>query len=573
MAIKNKDRITGVANQYVEEYLKCKNDFHYFCENYVYLDLAGESVKMKEYQRQKDLIDTFQEKKYMIVLKSRQIGISTVFQAYAVWIMVFNINTVVGIVSKDGPEATDFSRKIMSMIDQLPKWIVKCDRNGNPFDKRAEQSFILQNKSKLFTSTVNPSAPDKCLRGKSISFLIIDEAAFIRHVDEAWTSMVPALSTAQKQARHSNIPYGTIIVSTPNKTMGVGKWYFDKYQRAIINAENNSGLMGDFYPFIIHWKQIPELADDPYWYETQCRNFDNNPKKIQQELELKFLPAGGSFFDSDTCTTLQENTQHCQPILKKPFLGGEAHFYELPQAGKYYLLGVDTATKYGEDMSAIEIFDYETMDQVAGYHGKLPVLEFGDIIQEMCLFYPGLLIIENNSIGDPLIEFLEKSGAGLNIYYQHSPQISAKNLSKKEGKWGLTNSLATRPKMIDALLEYVSSYPNTIKSARLAIELVGLVHNKSNGRVEADEGCHDDLALAASMCYYVRKWDPPMGVAVSSQEQAIDMLEEFNRMNNDSRYFRTLDDANHYLRHNVDELVKKNGNYIDINDFIDFTIM
>lgn len=570
MARSKKEQLANVAQQYVEEYDKCKHDFHYFCENYIYLDLAGESVKMKEYQRQKDLINTFQDKKYMIVLKSRQIGISTVFQAYAAWLMVFNDNMVVGIVSKDGPEATDFARKIMSMIDQLPKWLVKKDKNGNPFNKRAEQSFILQNKSKLYTSPVNPSSPDKCLRGKSISFLIIDEAAFIRHIDEAWTSMVPALSTAQKAARHANVPYGTIIVSTPNKTMGAGKWYFEKYQRALLNQENNSALAGDFVPFIIHWKQIPELADDPLWYETQCRNFDNNPKKIQQELELKFLPAGGSFFDTDTCTTLQEMTQEVNTVHKLKVNQGELQYYEYPQAGKYYLIGVDTATKYGEDMSAIEVFDYESMSQVAEYHGKLPVLEFADVVQDVYLQYPGLLIIENNSIGDPLIEKLEKSGRNLNIYYQTSPQIDAKNQGKREGKWGLSNTLATRPKMIDALLEYVSKYPSTIKSARLAMELIGLVHNKTNGKVEADEGCHDDLAMAASMCYYVRKWDPPLGVQVSTDDMAIDMLEEFNRMNQGIGSFQNLEDANNYIRKNFDEIYKKNGSFITTSDFIDF---
>ncbi len=63
--------------------------------------------------------------------------------------------------------------------------------------------------------------------------------------------------------------------------------------------------------------------------------------------------------------------------------------------------------------------------------------------------------------------------------------------------------------MIDALYSYVTQYPETIKSERLALELTGLV-SKKNGRVEADSGCHDDLALSASMCYYVRKYDPPL---------------------------------------------------------------
>ena len=124
--------------------------------------------------------------------------------------------------------------------------------------------------------------------------------------------------------------------------------------------------------------------------------------------------------------------------------------------------------------------------------------------------------------------------------------------------------------MIDALLEYVSMFPNTIKSSRLGLELIGLVHNKTNGRVEADEGCHDDLAMAASMCYYVRKWDPPLGIQVATDEMAIDMLEEFNRMNQAPGSFNSLDEANRYIRRNFDEIVRKNGSFISTSDFMDF---
>jgi len=39
------------------------------------------------------------------------------------------------------------------------------------------------------------------------------------------------------------------------------------------------------------------------------------------------------------------------------------------------------------------------------------------------------------------------------------------------------------------------------------LELIGLI-SKPSGRVEADIGCHDDLALSAGLCFYVHKYDP-----------------------------------------------------------------
>ena len=129
--------------------------------------------------------------------------------------------------------------------------------------------------------------------------------------------------------------------------------------------------------------------------------------------------------------------------------------------------------------------------------------------------------------------------------------------------------MKTRPLMIDAMYSYICQYPEMVKSQRLSLELIGLV-NKNNGRVEADSGCHDDLAMAASMCYYVRKWDPPLGIQVATDEMAIDMLEEFNRMNQAPGSFNSLDEANRYIRRNFDEIVRKNGSFISTSDFMDF---
>ena len=71
--------------------------------------------------------------------------------------------------------------------------------------------------------------------------------------------------------------------------------------------------------------------------------------------------------------------------------------------------------------------------------------------------------------------------------------------------------------MIDALYSYVSEFPSMIKSKRIALELIGLIDKK--GKVEADTGCHDDLALTLSFCMYVRKYDPPLFIDINKGKQ------------------------------------------------------
>ena len=506
------------AATYVTEYLRCKSDFNYYAMNYVLIELPGKDVKINPYQKQKDLIDEITRSHHVIVLKSRQIGISTIVQAYSSWLMVFYDNVVVGIISKDGKEATDFARTIRGIIEKLPSWMKpkgggKIGGENENFDKKTEQSFILTNGSKCFATTVNPMAPNKVLRGKAVTFLIIDEAAFISNLDSAWTALVPSLSTSQKHAISAGVPFGTIILSTPNGTLGQGQWFYTKYQ----NAVSSTGI---FRPFTIHWKQIPELANDPGWYKTQCEMFDHDPRKIEQELEMKFLTASGTFFEDKVCSMLQENTKDCSPIEISRLFDGEIWVFEKPQPGKHYLIGVDTAPEHGHDKSAITIWDYETLDQVWEYQVKCKVMDFIKVVKFAIAQYPGTIIIENNSYGNQVMESINESEYS---FYMYKEKRGENRILP-----GLSTNAKTRPLMIDAMYSYVSQFPQMVKSKRLALELIGLT-KKPSGKVEAVSGSTDDLALTLAFAMYVRKYDPPMMIEVNKvAASAFDMIVGMN---------------------------------------------
>jgi hypothetical protein len=538
---------TQKAQYYVSEFMKCKTNFNYFCMTYVYLELPGGDQLFKPYQKQNELINLLHKEHYVITLKSRQIGISTIIQAYSAWLVIFYDNVVVGLISKDGKEATDFARAIRGMVEKLPEWMKpKGGESGRGFAKRTEQSFILTNGSKVYASTVAPNAPTKTLRGKAITLLVIDEAAFVNYIEEAWTAMVPALSTNQKQARAKNIPYGTIILSTPNKTVGVGKFFFKRY---------SNSLTGDdiFKPFTIHWKQIPELAHDPHWYKNQCALFDNDARKIAQELELKFLPTEGSFFDAQTIETVQNCVK--KPINIYKMFNGEIWVFSLPESLKRYIIGIDSAPENGLDKSGITVWDYETLEQVWEYQHKGKIKDLVKVAKVAANDYPGIIVVESNSYGNQVIEELEDSEYGWMVYREKRGEENRVS--------GLSNNIKTRPLMIDALYAYVSQFPEIIRSERLALELAGLIQKK-NGRVEADQDCHDDLALASALCFYVKKYDP-QGIMLdtSSHSKSLDDLVAHVNTN-----FKTPEaDLNQMVMGDIQENISKiaeTGGLIDV---------
>ena len=543
-------KLRGLAKKYIQEYVTCRKNFTYFCKKYIKIEVPGEDILLNPYAKQAELIDTIEKHKNVLVLKSRQIGISTIIQAYSAWLAVFYDNAVIGIISKDFKEATDFARAIRGMVEKLPSWMKpKGGTQGKGFAKRTEQSFILTNGSKVYASPVNPNAPEKTLRGKAITFLVIDEAAFIGYVDQAWTSMVPALSTNQMQAKRAGVPYGTVILSTPNKTVGMGKWYFENYARAISGDDI-------FKPFIIHWKMIPELADDPDWYATQCRLFNNDPRKIAQELELKFLPAEGAFFTAEVMEKVQGAC--VDPIEVLQLFNGEAWVWQLPIPGRSYLIGVDTAPEHGLDKSAVTVWDYQTLEQVWEYQGKLKILDFVKIVQVAARAYPGVIVVESTGgYGNQVLEQLGITEMSTMLYKEtRGPQTTVP---------GLSNNVKTRPLMIDALYSYINQFPESVKSTRLALELTGLVSKKS-GKIEADTGCHDDLALATACCFYVRKYDPPVLIDTerfaSAQQDMVGVI-DFNQNNTGPTTVKELTNEA-IIKHARQKVIEEGGGFFDI---------
>jgi hypothetical protein len=373
-------------------------------------------------------------------------------------------------------------------------------------------------------------------------------------MDEAWTGMISTLSTNHRQAKKAGIPYGTVILSTPNKTIGRGKWFYERYCSAVAKTDI-------FKDFIIHWKDVKELAEDPEWYETQRRLAGNDEKKIMQELDLKFLSGQGSFFDEKTIISLQNNT--VDPIEKSKIFGGEIWVFQKPIQGKFYLIGVDTASEYGGDFSAITVWDYETLEQVWEYHTKCKVMDFSKIVKLACSTYPGCCVIETTcGYGNNVAEEIDNSEYMIMLYKEKvagavNPRVTTSKTQGSQMRRGLSNNSKTRPLIIDSLYSYITEFPEIVKSKRLALELIGLTEKK--GRVEADIGSKDDLALATGCAFYVRKWDPPLVLQHSVEYESV--FSDIIGMNEDV-YSGEMD--NDKLIKDIKEHLDEHQGFVDI---------
>jgi len=543
--------MTPLDKERLIEYRKCKQDAIYFITKYVKIELPGGSIPMPMYEVQKDYLTKLITNHHVVSLKSRQTGISTTTQAYITWVHTFFKGVVVGVVSKDGEEATDFCRKTMSMIESIPKWMRPT------YKKQTEQTYILDNGCKFYASTINPKNPGKLFRGKAITIAVMDEAAHTDYIEQAFVGFGPALVKSQTIAKQRNIPYGTIVISTPNKTTGIGAWYYDTWKE----AQTSKSI---YVPITIYWKDIPEFADDPDWYETQRRLLKYNDLIIRQELELEFIASEGAFFEPETIKKL--NKSHREPIKLIRCENNYIKIWELPKRTSFYMIGIDTATAYGSDLSALIVVDWDTMNIVAEFHSKLRVDSYIKVIEYVEKMYKNnLMIPENNSVGNQVMEHFTKElgwTAKYNIYLEKEEYgEKRKSDGYKDKKYGLTNTGVSRPLILDSLYTFVSEDPTRIKSQALSLELIGL-EEKSNNRVEASRGKKDDIALAYSFCTYVRQYKPLSKVKSHQSEYAESMGNDIINMNDDtmdSPYFSHINnsDLNNDQRDNMNKIIEE----------------
>ncbi|HQG79204.1 MAG TPA: hypothetical protein PK564_02590, partial [bacterium] len=220
--------LTSEQIEKIKKYKFYKRNPISFMEDLCYVPTVGGDQLVRLRDCQKDVIDKFyQGDNRLVILKSRQTGFSTTMQLIIVHLVTFFSNVVCGIASRDGSEASDFCRKVTNCLDKLPQWI-------HPgYNHCSVQSFSTKRGSQLWSSAISPSNPEALFRGKSISLLILDEAAHARNVDKAWTGVAMSLSFAQKVAKDKKIPFGTIILSTPNKKVGIGQFFYEMYISAV----------------------------------------------------------------------------------------------------------------------------------------------------------------------------------------------------------------------------------------------------------------------------------------------------------------------------------------------------
>ena len=449
------------TSEQVRELMKCREDPIYFIENYCYIvSLDRGLILFSLYDCQREKVDVIMNNRKVILMEGRQQGKTITSAACILHYTIFNSNKTVAILANKSTAAREVLSRYQIMYENLPLWMQQGIKTWNKGDVE------LENGSKVFTSATSTSG----IRGKSVNWLYIDEAAIIPNnvAEEFFTSTYPTIMAGETTK--------VLLTSTP-----LGYNHFWKYWNDA--TEGRNGFVALQIPY---WK-IP--GRDERWAEEQKSVLGE--LKFNQEVLCTFLGSSNTLIAADTIARLS-------PI---PFMYEKdgLDVLEHPVPGHVYFTTVDTSRGIGGDYSAFTIIDTTEYPYkiVAKYrNNKISPLLYPTVIHKVSKDYNNAyVLVEINDIGQQVADIIHNDLEYENMIWVGSDARYGQVLSSsgRSSVLGVRTTKQVKRIGCATLKSLVEENKLLVFDRDIISEFSTFIEH--NGVFQADEGYNDDLTM------------------------------------------------------------------------------
>jgi len=455
---------------------------------------SGKLVNFSPNGEQKQLLKKLEKHKKIIILKPRQIGVSTLLRAYALWKTYITKDPLkFGVISFHQRSAKNLRRMDKVMHDSLPYILHK----PLALDNATTMSFQ-ESGAELSSFTAGSKGGT---RSFMLSSVHLSEFAFYDDPQEMLAQIVATVGTGQ-----------IIIESTPNQPA-------DTFHRLIMGAPENGWHLvtywwwehshyrqeapKDFEPTELERHLIKQYGvdnDQLYWRRNQVSTL--GLEKFRREypacLDDAFHYASASYFSLDDIREIEAIQ-----------FDGEDRLYGEPREDDVYAMGVDVAAGVGGDYSTISVISMATLQPVFHYRcNTISPSAFADKVMKTAQWFNDARVLcESNNHGHVVLYRLRHFGYK-NLWY--SP----------EGKdW--TTTTKSKLDAYETLREYITQGMIMKMDAQVLAELRCLVVLRVTP--EAPAGMHDDLAMSIALAYRCLR-DIPRRKLQLARRNLMDML-------------------------------------------------
>jgi hypothetical protein len=459
-------------------------------------------VPLELFDYQQEALSTFRDNRYVIVLKARQLGLTTIAMAYALWMLLFRPGSNIVLVSKNQTTAD----KALELLDFMYQFLPESIRARGPQpENTAAKHHSYKFPDGMVSQITSYAATKTVAAGQTASLVIWDEAALAEYQEDVLRTLLPTTDAG-----------GSLIVFS---TARGGHNTFARLYRDAERGEN------EFVPLFYPWNKSKMVS--PEDYEAKKRSLRSEPWLFYAEYpsspDEAFRQSGRTRFPN-----LPEEI-FCE---KYPLRGrlewvngevtfemdSEGPFRMLPEAidgppkGATAVVSIDPASGTGGDYTAMVggWWDENGIPFRAAYwHSNLvepteaaeEAAKLGRFFADSAGMDAVMVVEKQGGYGDTLIHELRE-----NLFYQNLYRFTYTGHRKyrSDQSYGFPMTFARRPLVIDALARWVDRNGTLMVGIDplLRQELSAFVI-KDDGKMQADAGMYDDMVMATAIWVYV----------------------------------------------------------------------
>lgn len=503
-----------------------------------------------------------------ILLKARQMGMSTLIEAMGYWWTSTHRFTTTVIIAHEN-EAT---KNLYEMFRRYYEYSHPSFKPDRKYNTKQDLTFDVSDEVKKTYDAQNLPSPGlqseiKTMvaaegkgRSSTIKFLHGSEVAFWDDSADVTSAAVQAVPMAPETF--------IFLESTAN---GIGGYYYDEWNAA---KRGESQFHPVFFPWHSHNEyETPNIIDDDlgdldteeealyklfehegydreswprkiYWRRLKKKEFRTDPKKFYQEYpstpEEAFLASGRPVFDIPMLQEMERiavDAQKTHPYMcgdiKKvvdPETGMECiKFIEIRRVGdndptplrvwwdvdrsRKYVIGVDVSegieveASSGKeaDFSVITVFDVLARKVVARWRGYADPDQLGEIVFNIGTYYNTALVgVEINNHGIATAAKL-RNMFYRNLYMRETAEDE--QFQVRTTKFGWQTNKKTKPIMISELQRSIREGDIIDLDIVFIREAMSYIR-KDNGAMEAQQGQHDDVVMSTAIALQMADWSP-----------------------------------------------------------------
>ncbi|MCJ7828238.1 MAG: hypothetical protein MUP81_00660, partial [Dehalococcoidia bacterium] len=396
----------------------------------------------------------------VIILKARQLGISTLTAGYCLWKALFFEGATIYLLSKGQIEAGKLLDKCKILWEYLPDFM------RLPYGKWQESAITFPSMHSSIDAL--PSTEDAG-RMTGATIVVCDEWERHPYAETNYLAIRPTLGDAGQ----------FIGLSTPD--LLAGNTYFKMTYRKTMVGET------DFYKVFLPWYLRP--GRDEAWYTREKRNyvgigFEGEYPSTEAEALTELKSA--RFFDPQVLDTLEMD---CVPP-KETRLDGIVRIYKPPIPGRKYCAALDPSDGQYDPGAGIVID--QTGEQVADLHGKLRT-------EELAVLWDGLVREYNNAFQAPEAN----ANAGGAVIAKLKELETPNFYSFKKDKAGWWTSGSNRSTILLQLLEAITNGDLIIRNKEIIGEMRSFIVPEGK-EPQASSGAHDDYIFACAIANQLR---------------------------------------------------------------------